>query len=290
MARTAALQIASPRRKRRAAGRARVIAVLSALWPSVRTRRKAKRLLRKAPPVAKGFVLGVMLIVFAFAVNGLYQVVRKPTELYFPVSGALAKSPAETWRAYGALFRRHSTAVIAPELLAALAQVEGAGDPVARTYWRWRLTHEPFEVYRPASSAVGMYQLTDAAFADARRFCIRNHAVIADGPWDDWNSCWFNRLYTRVVPAHAVELTAVLLDRGVSRVLDHQKIRSATPQQKQDLAALIHLCGAGAAEAFARRGFRLAPGDKCGDHAAAAYLARVNNAKRDFARLAANDR
>ena len=24
-----------------------------------------------------------------------------------------------------------------PELLAALAQVEGSGNPVARTYWRW---------------------------------------------------------------------------------------------------------------------------------------------------------
>jgi len=37
---------------------------------------------------------------------------------------------------YGPLFRRHSTVVITPELLAALAQVEGAGNPVARTYWR----------------------------------------------------------------------------------------------------------------------------------------------------------
>jgi hypothetical protein len=282
--------MASPRRKRRPAGRARTRAVLRALWPSARTRRKAKRLFRRASPATKGFTIGVLLVVLAFTVNGIYQVVRKPSELYFPVSGALAKSPVETWRAYGVLFRRHSTAAIAPELLAALAQVEGAGNPVARTYWRWRLTHEPFEVYRPASSAVGMYQLTDAAFADARRFCIHNHEVIADGAWDDWNSCWFNRLYTRVVPAHAVELTAVLLDRGVSRVLDHQKVRAATLQQKQDLAALIHLCGAGAAEAFARRGFRLAPGEKCGDHEAAVYLARVNNAKRDFARLAANDR
>lgn len=281
--------MAPPRRKRRAS-RSRVRTVLMAWWPSVRTRRKIKRLYLKAPAATKGFAIGVVLVVLAFTVNAVYQVVRKPTELYFPVSGVLAKAPAETWRSYGTLFRKHSTAVIAPELLAALAQVEGAGNPVARTYWRWRLTAEPFEVYRPASSAVGMYQLTDAAFADARRFCIHNHTVVADGPWNDWNTCWFNRLYTRVVPAHAVELTAVLLDRGVSRVLDHQKVRSATLQQKQDLAALIHLCGAGAAEAYARRGFRLAPGERCGDHEAALYLARVNSARRDFIRLAANDR
>lgn len=287
MARTLAVRVEAPRRKRRAA-RSRLR--FSALWPSAHTRRRVTRRFQKSSPAVKGFVVGIALVALAFGVNYLYQVARKPTELYFPVSGVLAKTPADTWRAYGDLFRRHATATIPPELLAALAQIEGSGDPVARTYWRWRMTTEPFEVYRPASSAVGMYQLTDAAFADARGFCIRNHAVVADGPWDDWNSCWFNRLYMRVVPAHAVELTAILLDRGVNRVLDHQKVRNATPQQKQDLAALIHLCGAGAAEAFARRGFRTAPGEKCGDHDTAVYLARANNAKRDFLRLAARDR
>ena len=35
-------------------------------------------------------------------------------------------------------------ATASPQLLAALAQVEGAGNPVATTYWRWRLTWNPF--------------------------------------------------------------------------------------------------------------------------------------------------
>jgi hypothetical protein len=274
-----------PRKRRRA----RRTSLFARLWPGVRTRRRLVRTFQKAPPSLKGLVVGLLLVVFAFTVNAIYQVLRKPTELYFPVSGVLMKAPADTWRSYGSLFRAHSTPVIAPELLAALAQIEGAGNPVARTYWRWRLTAEPFEMYRPASSAVGMYQITDAAFADARRFCIREHAVVADGPWNDWESCWFNALYTRVVPTHAVELTAVLLDRGVNRVLAHQRIRNASLQQKQDLAALIHLCGAGAAEAYARRGFRFAPGERCGDHDAAQYVARMNAAKREFVRLAAND-
>jgi len=34
------------------------------------------------------------------------------------------------------LFNEYSTATITPDLLAALAQVESAGNPVARTYWR----------------------------------------------------------------------------------------------------------------------------------------------------------
>ncbi len=111
-----------------------------------------------------------------------------------------------------------------------MAQVEGAGNPVARTYWRWRLTWHPFAIYQPASSAVGMYQMTDAAFAEARRYCIRHHTVIDDGVWDDWRSCWFNGLYTRVVPSHAIELTAVFWI-ATSRQFSHaaptrQRVRS----------------------------------------------------------------
>ena len=67
-------------------------------------------------------------------------------------------------------------------------------------------------------------------------------------------------LYTRVLPSHAVELTSAMLDRGVTRTLERRRIVTATPRQKQDLAAIIHLCGEGAGDAHARRGFRLPPG------------------------------
>ena len=54
------------------------------------------------------------------ATNLIYHVVRKPTELLSPVSGAFNKSPAETWRHYAPLFREYSTASISSELLAAI--------------------------------------------------------------------------------------------------------------------------------------------------------------------------
>jgi hypothetical protein len=73
--------------------------------------------------------------------------VRKPTEMLFPVSATMNKLPAETWRQYAPLFREYCTATITAELLAALAQVEGAGNPIARTYWRWRLSWNPFAIY-----------------------------------------------------------------------------------------------------------------------------------------------
>ncbi|MFO7276072.1 MAG: transglycosylase SLT domain-containing protein [Pseudomonadota bacterium] len=233
-------------------------------------------------------IVGLALFLFIgwFAVNWIYQVIRKPTELFFPVSGVLNKTPAQTWRAYESLFRKHSTHVITPELLAALAQVEGSGNPVARTYWRVSLTPHPFEVYRPASSAVGMYQITDGTFEQARRYCVHDHVVVEDGPWNDPKSCWFNALYTRVLPSHAIEMTSAYLDVQVRRILQRHRITTATLEQKQDLAAVIHLCGAGAGDRFARRGLRFTGGERCGDHDARAYVERVRSMRRVFERLA----
>ena len=259
---------------------------ITALQPLTRSGRRALLELLAAPLVVRVLVCAVVILTAWSAVNWMVQVIRKPTELFFPVSGALAKSPPETWRRYGPLFSEHSTAVITPELLAALAQVESGGNPVARTFWQWRLTWNPFQLYQPASSAVGMYQITDATFREAKRYCIHDHVVVEDGPWYDVRSCWFNSLYSRVVPSHAVELTAALLDRGVASAMGRRRITTATLHQKQNLAAVIHLCGTGAGDAYARRGFRLTARERCGDHDVSDYLAKVNVMKQQFARLA----
>ena len=279
MAHASAVRVAprrTPARRVRTIGRRR--------WHAVR---RALAMLLGAPLLIRIVLLGALVIGLWWALNWAYQVVRKPTELFFPVSGTLSKTPAQTWRSYGSLFREHSTVTMTPDLLAALAQVEGAGNPVARTYWRWRLSWNPFELYQPASSAVGMYQITDPTFLEARRFCIHDHAVVEEGRWNDVRSCWFNRVYMRVVPSHAIEMTSALLDRTVARTLERQRITAATLRQRQDLAAVIHLCGAGAGQSYAGRGFRLTPGQKCGDHDVARYLADVNALKRQFVRLAA---
>lgn len=255
------------------------------ILPGARTRKRWFRAFRSVPMTLQVIAGAAVIIAAWFAVNWAYQVIRKPSELLFPVSGVLYKSPAETWDTYAPVFRRHSTSVMTADLLAALAQVEGSGNPIVRTYWRWSLTGKPFDLYRPASSAVGMYQITDGTFAQARRYCIHDHVVVEDGAWDEFHSCWFNSLYTRTVPSHAVELTSAYLDRAVADTLRRRGIGAATLQQKQNLAALIHLCGAGAGESYARRGLRLLPGQRCGDHEARVYIARVNAMKSLFARM-----
>lgn len=249
-----------------------------------RWRKRVQRAWRRiaALPLPLRIAMAAMaMLLFMAASNFVYQVARKPTEMFFPVSGVLHKMPAETWAAYAPLFREHSTAAITPELLAALAQVEAAGNPLARTYWRWSLTWDPLSIYKPASSAVGMYQMTDAAFADARDACVHDHVVV--------NDCWFNGLYTRVLPSHAVELAAVSLDRQVASILAKYPHARLTSRQKQDLAALIHLCGAGVARTYARNGFQLTAGQRCGDHSAARYLASVDATTRKFRRLATSN-
>ncbi len=253
-------------------------------------RARWRRAFRRAPPWLQLGICAALLVLLALSINLIYQVIRKPSELLFPVSQTLNKYPAETWREYAPLFQRYSTSVMTPQLLAAIAQVEGSGNPVAHTYWRWTWNSSaPFEIYRPASSAVGMYQITDGNFALARRLCIHDHHVVEDGPWSDWHSCWFNSLYARILPGDAIELTSAYLDRSVAQALEHQRAATAgvaaTVAARQQLAAVIHLCGAGAGDEFARRGFHLLAGQRCGDHEVRVYLERVNAMKEVFDRL-----
>ena len=59
----------------------------------------------------------------------------------------------------------------------------------------------PFDVYRPASSAVGMYQFTDGTFDEAREFCIHDHRVVRTGRGTRGARAGSTWLYTRVVPS-----------------------------------------------------------------------------------------
>src|SRR5258708_9467913 len=103
-----------------------------------------------------------------------------------------------------------------------------------------------------------MYQMTDAAYAEAAHYCIRGNAVVD-------TDCGFTGLYTRTVPSHAIELAAVYLDHNVAAVFFPAPDAAASPQEKQELAAFIHLFGASAASAFVHRGVHMIAAKRCGD-------------------------
>jgi hypothetical protein len=253
--------------------------VTATVYSGIRTRSFTKARWKKATVWYCFVVIGGF-----FALNGIYQVIRKPGELFAPVSASLSKSPESTWQSYGPLFEKYSTSIISPEFLAALAQIEGNGNPIARTYWRWRWSWNPFDIYRPASSALGMFQITDGTFAEARKFCIRDHQVVIEGPWYDLRSCWFNSLYTRTLPRHSSEMTAAYLHQSVVNTLATRPVRVSLVQQ-QKLAAVIHLCGLKRGETFVTRGFRATASERCGTHTLQRYLIKVDLMKNRFARL-----
>jgi hypothetical protein len=238
--------------------------------------------LARLPKLAWALVAVILLVLVNYGI----QVYRKPTELLGLVFAPAPLTAEQTWSRYGADVRENGTDVIRPELLAALIQVESAGDPYARTYWRWRWSLDPSRVYAPASSAVGLLQITDGTFEEAKRYCIHDHEVLReDGPFLD--SCWLNGLYFRTVPGHAIEMTSALLHVQVSEVLRGRESARAPAARRDAVAAVIHLCGRGRAAAFAANGFRPRPGERCGDHDLGGYLERVRVLAARFERMAA---
>src|ERR1700687_5938670 len=175
------IRVSSPRTAKSRSRKTRVRQSWNTLLRRV-SRWRGAHLVRRtltAAPRAVRIVCLAALVLAAFSLTNLvYHVALKRTELRFFVGGALDKEPIETWRRYEPLFHTYSTSTITPELLAALAQVESTGNPAEATHWRWQLTWHPLGRYKPASSAVGMYQMTDAAYAKAARYCIRGNAVV----------------------------------------------------------------------------------------------------------------
>src|SRR5262245_20054627 len=74
---------------------------LPKIWPTAATRKRWLRRFLHLPPVLQFSVVAALLIGLWLVLNWTYQVARKPSELFFPVSDVLYRTPAETWDAYG---------------------------------------------------------------------------------------------------------------------------------------------------------------------------------------------
>ncbi len=249
-----------------------------------RPSRAARRLLLRARRLPRVVQAASLAAVLAVATVG-WQVAHKPAELLAAVVPTAPKPPSGTWEAYRPSFEAHATAVVRPELLAALAQAESAGDPLATPPWEFRLRANPLDLYGPPSSAAGLLQMTDGNLADARRLCIHGHEVAREGAWYDPAACWGNGLYTRIVPDHAIEMTSAWLDASVRELAAQLRLRSLTRERERRLVAVIHLCGRARAAEYARRGFWLLPGERCGEQDVARYVARVEAFAREFERM-----
>jgi hypothetical protein len=64
-----------------------------AFWPSAALRRRGWRAFARAPRLQQVLIGLPLVVTLWLIVNWGYQVIRKPSELFFPVSGTLYKTP-----------------------------------------------------------------------------------------------------------------------------------------------------------------------------------------------------
>jgi hypothetical protein len=238
------------------------------------------------------FLVGLCGLAVFFAINWCYHAFHKPSEIIGLVDSQFFKNPKETWTAHGDEFQKYSTKIITPEFLAALAQTESQGNGIARTYWQWNFwTKNPFKVYSPASSAVGMLQMTDGTFDQAKHFCVIDGKVYTDTSKE--KKCYLTSLYNRLIPSHSIEMTAAWLHWNVQDIINDlpkKKSKKITNVQKRKLAAVIHLCGGRRAEVFAARKFTFKRGETCGTLSTRHYVERVQKYEKLFRKINVSSR
>jgi len=219
-------------------------------------------------------IILICLIVLSLPlINLTYQFYQKPSEFVGLFQGPHSKSLLQTWKTYENDFRAHSTDVLDPFLLAALAQAESNGNPLVTTYWRWNFKDGWGRIFAPASTAAGLMQITAPTFEDAKRFCIHNGKVVLEGPLWDFNTCWFNGFYFRNSASHSIEMTSARLKYYVAKYLNSAK--KVELIRKQELALVIHLCGTGKGRRFVKNNFDFKKINPCGDHNPKRFVAKV---------------
>ncbi|MCB0348754.1 MAG: hypothetical protein KDD37_07955 [Bdellovibrionales bacterium] len=222
-----------------------------------------------------GLALGIL------ALNIILGVIRKPAHLLNPISKLFYKVPSQTWNSYKDVFSSYETDILDAHFLAALAQTESSGNPIATAYWQFSFKQDILSIFQPASSSIGLYQMTYDTFEDAKRFCFLNGEVRADDNRANLKICWKNNFRFRFLVSDSVSLTSARLHYYTQKVL--KKYKGAVSKLKQQqLAAIIQLCGPNRASSFIRNGFSVKSMGLCGSHSVPAYVARVFKYKKIF--------
>ena len=211
--------------------------------------------------------------------NFTVQIYRKPSEILNFLPLGKAKTLEQTWSAYQKYFRRYSVDFITPIYLASLAHVESSGNPLATPKWRMRLHDDWSKLYAPESTAVGLFQFTNATYEEAKKYCVRSGRIIRDGRWDDFNSCWFNWAYLRISAADSIQMAAALLYTDTLDVLQSLAPKISA-QRKREVSSVIHLCGKTKGIEFVQKKFNLRALRNCGDYSPLTYVQKVSQNER----------
>ena len=215
------------------------------------------------------FFAGLLL----FVANITYSLIDKPGQALSPISHLFKKFPTQTWQNYDRYFQDFATTEISASFLAALAQSESGGNPLATVYWRWQWTKDIHKIFHPASSALGMYQITVGTFQRMKNYCWQKGVVKKQ-------DCFWNQFRTRFSSYDSIYL--------VSAYLNHWVKKYPRYRDKEKMAALIHLCGPQKVKRHMRWHGNLNKITKCGTHSTRRYVNKIKRYQNTFHRLAMN--
>ena len=154
-----------------------------------------------------------------------------------------------------------------------LELIDAAPDPRLAPRWDARLREL-------TAAAMRHYEPTRGVFLE--------HARVDGGDADEGRFVFDSPDARLLNPGHSIEMASAYLDRQVATILARKRITKASATQVHHLAAVIHLCGAGAGASYAQRRFQLTRNQRCGDHSVRAYLARMDSMKKTFSGFAAS--
>ncbi len=211
-------------------------------------------------------------------VNFAYQIYKNPLHVLSFFSRPMNKTPKQTWNAYGDIFESASTRRVSPALLAALAQVESRGNPLAAPEWRMQFSSDLADIYAPASSAFGIMQITRGTFDLILKTCGKSG-----------EPCPNPDLATRMRTRDSVNLIAGFLVRSMEDILSPKGLQKISDEKLTKLAAIIHLCGPEVGRRLVRYAYHVNALPKCGSHWPAVYTSQVFEMKNAFELIAARE-
>lgn len=189
------------------------------------------------------------------------------------------KSPSETWKSYGDIFEAAAVGRVNAPLLAAIAQAESQGNPLAAPEWRWQFSTDLAELYAPASSAFGIMQISRGTFDLILKTCGKSG-----------EPCPNPDLATRMRVRDSVNLVSGFLQRSMADVLSEKALARISDENLVRLASVIHLCGPEVGKRLVRMGFRINSLPRCGSHWPGVYASRVSELKNSFEILSVRSR
>lgn len=217
------------------------------------------------------------VIVTVLVTNFIFHIANNPIHVLSFFSDSMLKRPSETWQSYGSIFRAAEKGRVRGTLLAALAQVESQGNPLAAPDWQFSFSTDLTELYAPASTSFGVMQITKGTFDLILKTCKKGES-----------DCPYAGLATRARVRDSVFMTSGHLNRSMEELVGAKQLKKLSESNVVKLASIIHLCGPDVARRLVRVKFNTELLPRCGSHWPSLYTRRVAELKKQFENISEN--